>query len=76
MMKLYSIYDKVAKRYNAPFMCENEEVAKRSFNASVKGLEWAFDFELYQLGDIDLETGKITPNLVFITGFIGGETNG
>ena len=75
-MKLFSIYDKVAKRYNAPFMCENEEVAKRSFNASVKGLEWAFDFELYQLGDIDLETGKIIPDLVFISGFVGGGDNG
>ena len=76
MMKLFSIYDKVAKRYNAPFMCENEEVAKRSFNASVKGLDWAYDFELYQVGDINLETGDITPVLVFISGFVGGETNG
>lgn len=75
-MKLFSIYDKVAKRYNAPFMCENEEVAKRSFNASVKGLDWAYDFELYQLGDINLETGDIIPTLVFISGFVGGETNG
>lgn len=73
-MKLFSIYDKVAKRYNAPFMCENEEVAKRSFNASVKGLDWAYDFELYQLGDIDVETGVITPALVFISGFVGGES--
>lgn len=76
MMKLFSIYDKVAKRYNAPFMCENEEVAKRSFNASVKGLDWAFDFELYQVGDIDVETGIITPNVIFISGFVGGEANG
>ncbi len=76
MMKLFSIYDKVAKRYNAPFMCENEEVAKRSFNASVKGLDWAYDFELYQVCDINLETGDITPALVFISGFVGGEANG
>ncbi len=76
MMKLFSIYDKVAKRYNAPFMCENEEVAKRSFNASVKGLDWAFDFELYQVGDIDLESGAITPNVIFISGFVGGDING
>ena len=76
MMKLFSIYDKVAKRYNAPFMCENEDVAKRSFNASVKGLDWAYDFELYQVADIDVETGNITPCLVFISGFVGGEANG
>lgn len=58
-MKLYSIYDIVSKRYNAPFLAESDDVAIRQFKSGVSSHPFAYDFELYCVGNVDLENYKI-----------------
>lgn len=74
MKKLYCIYDKVAQVYNAPFVAENEEVAKRSFLTALENSPFANDMALYHLGDFNDDTdGKIVSNLqcpVFIMNYV------
>lgn len=62
-MKLFTIYDEVAKEYAAPFMCKNEEVAKRQFLLAMKQsrVENVSEYTLLYLADYDIETGKIEP---------------
>lgn len=59
-MKLYSIYDKVAKRFNAPFPAESDDIANRSFQLGVKDNPFASDFDLYCVGEFfsDADTSK------------------
>lgn len=71
-MKIYSIYDKVSKRFNAPFLAENDDVANRSFQNGVKSNPFASDFDLYCVGIFMPEAdtaslvldGCTVPNLV------------
>lgn len=74
-MKLYSIYDKVAKRYNPPFVAENDDVANRSFQKGMLNQPFAEDMDLYCLGifNSEAETEVITRFVVpsFISHFIG-----
>lgn len=55
-MKLYSIFDTVSKRFNAPFVAESDEVANRSFQFGVKDNPFASDFDLYYVGIFDPES--------------------
>lgn len=57
-MKLYSIYDKVAQRFNAPFIAENDDVANRSFQNGLKNQPFAEDLDLYCLGTFFAESEK------------------
>lgn len=59
-MKLYSIYDKVAKRFNAPFVAENDDVANRSFQLGVKDNPYASDFDLYDVGSFNSDVCQTT----------------
>lgn len=52
-MKLYSIYDKVAKRFNAPFVAEDDDVANRSFQYGLRDNPFASDFDLYAVAEFD-----------------------
>lgn len=75
-MKLYSIYDKVAKRFNAPFVAENNDVANRSFQLGVKDNPYASDFELYCVGTffVDVDTSKspvVGQPASFVSHYIG-----
>ncbi len=49
-MKVYSIYDKVSKTFNQPFVSDNDDVAIRSFMYGVKDNPFATDLELYCVG--------------------------
>lgn len=66
-MKLYSIYDKVAKRFNAPFVAENDDVANRSFQLGVKDNPYAGDLDLYCVGEffVDVDTSKAPVKGIF-----------
>lgn len=75
-MKLYCIYDKVAKTFNPPFVAENDDVANRSFQHGLKGNQFASDFDLYCVGNANFgELGTacviegFTP--VFVSHFTG-----
>lgn len=58
---IYSIYDKVAGLYGSPFVCVNEPVAIRQFNHQIASNLTAepTDFELYCLGEFDINSGCI-----------------
>lgn len=76
-MKLYSVYDIVAKKFNAPFLAENNEVANRSFQLGLKDNAFAKDFDLYCVGDFELTPDDLTCNVIqafvpsFVSHFVG-----
>lgn len=62
---LYSIYDKKAKVFGLPFHAPSDVVAMRQVSVAAKDpqLQLAMfpdDFDLYQIGYFDDQTGKIT----------------
>lgn len=57
-MKVYSVYDKVAKTFNAPFLAENHLVAQRSFQRGVKDNPFCSDLELYCVGSFEPDNYK------------------
>lgn len=64
--RIYSVRDCKVGSFAPPCLFENDAVASRSFGDMVvsdKGLVGAHpeDFALYCIGEIDLETGRITP---------------
>lgn len=63
-MKLYSVYDRVSKRFNAPFVAENDNVAERSFQFGLKDKPFASDMDLYSVGEVCFEA---SPGQCFVT---------
>lgn len=67
MLRLYSIYDKVAGKYNPPFVAENQQVAERAFHNAMKNNPFKGDMALYIVGFFNDDTdGIITPGTSFI----------
>lgn len=69
--RMYSIFDSKARKYNAPFLAANDEVATRNFNGLLSNdkmmADFKSDFNLYQVGTFGDDTGeceKIVPVLV------------
>ena len=62
-LPLYAYRDLKANSFSPPFVCVNEEVAKRDFdyrlhNDNSMGFS-PKDFDLYLLGNYDPDTGKV-----------------
>lgn len=74
-MKLYSVYDTVAKRFNAPFVAESDDVANRSFQYGLKGQPFASDMDLYSVGVFDSDNQSFVPvvgeNARLVSHFVG-----
>ena len=67
MINLYSVYDKVAGKYNPPFVAENQQTAVRAFNNAMKNNPFKGDMALYVVGSFNDDTdGVITPQTEFI----------
>lgn len=75
-MKLYSIFDRAAGTFHAPFRSVSDRDAIRSFQQSIVRAEpntpAAFapgDFDLFAVGEMDEGTGRLTsfdsPELLF-----------
>lgn len=64
-MKLYSIYDKKACLFATPFASHNNQTAKRQFPFIINNFEQyqigKEDMDLYFVGEIDYNTGVISP---------------
>lgn len=60
----YSIYDKVAEQYSAPFLSINDATATREFNQriAVNPLAEPTDFELYSVGIFSTDSGQFVPS--------------
>lgn len=70
---LYSIYDRKSNNFEKHFWMDiNDECAIRTITNITNSLvpselsENPEDYQLYKLGEIDLETGKITPMNEFL----------
>lgn len=64
-ISMYSVYDKRTGMYQAAFEATHPEYAKRRFSDSVcdpksRIAQYPEDFELYETGKFEPETGKIT----------------
>lgn len=63
----FSVFDKQANSFSAPFLERSKETASRAFHdAMVSGehelfSKWPADFSLFILATFDDETGAITP---------------
>ena len=76
MLNLYSIFDRKAVSYAPPFVAVNDSVACRMSLASAMGeqnmlADYPADFDVYCLGNLDQESGRITPlnTPVFVVNF-------
>lgn len=70
-MTMYSIRDRKAGIYGAPFMAQNDEVAKRDFVGFCSHPQNAYlanDMELYKMGEFESDTGEVIgePKPLFI----------
>ena len=69
MAKLCVVYDKLADKYTAPLIFENDNCGQRWFETKVIDDVNCADYELYGLGDYDDKTAKIVlyeqPKLIF-----------
>ena len=64
-MKLYAIKDKIANEFGPIQQCKNDAVALRMYQSSLKDVN-PEEFSLYQVGEIDTETGEIQPGLFLV----------
>lgn len=66
-LKIYSIYDKAAKAFTQPFFMHNKGLAIRAFSDNVNSTQenniskHPEQFLLYEMGEWDDTTGRITP---------------
>lgn len=68
IFKLYAVKDTVSGQFNRIELFNNEQVALRYYNSLLKESKIACDLQFYCLGDYNIETGEIAPNLEFIQG--------
>lgn len=63
---LYSIYDSVSEEYGPIFHAKNEAVAKRAVASLLHDGVKSSDYDLYSLGEFDVDTGFIVPHKEFV----------
>lgn len=69
--KMFTIYDSKANSFLQPFLCPNQSVAIRHFAHAANDPQsdvcrYAQDFNLFEIGTFDTETGDLaitTPNI-------------
>jgi len=66
MIGIYSIFDKKALSYSAPFFVPNELVAMRSVGSAVADKssllgQYPEDYDLYEVGSWDDQAGAVIP---------------
>lgn len=64
--KIFSVYDNKARAFSTPFFTVNRDVGIRHFERAVNDPSVDFhhhpsDFNLFELGEFETETGVITP---------------
>lgn len=65
IVKLYSTYDTLSRIYSVPFASPTDSSAKRSFINAMSSPDYklvALDTDLYCVGTINTETGKVIGN--------------
>lgn len=65
-LKMYAIRDAKAEYFNTPFYAQTPGEAQRNFETLVNDKkstvnQYPKDFDLYEVGEYDQDTGKLTP---------------
>lgn len=65
--KVYAIVDKKVNAFNSPIVTANDDVMKRMVHDTIMQgdsllAKYPSDFDLYDLGEFDNESGKFTNN--------------
>jgi len=58
-MRVFTVFDKVARSYSAPMLAKNDDEAGRMFQLSVQNLSYCEDYVLFDIGFFDPETGEL-----------------
>jgi hypothetical protein len=59
LMKLYSIFDQLAREYGPVFESKNDEVALRSARQTFSRIPPSSDFKLYSVGEFFTDSGTV-----------------
>lgn len=59
IQNVYSIYDVKAKEYGPLFLAKNDDIAVRMIKTNLKDILYPQDYELYQVGCFDNESGEL-----------------
>lgn len=71
--QLYMLYDRASSCFiGAPFIAQNEKVCKRNMYAFVNSSQFPYkeivdDLQLYILGNINVDTGRIESNVSLVS---------
>lgn len=60
-VKLFSVRDRVAGIFFPPFTAVNEQAAIRTFDLAATGDDRCDDLELYFIGELDDNSGSLSP---------------
>lgn len=68
---VYALFDRKLREYGAPVISKNEETMRRALVTELKGSnsmpdKYPEDFDLYELGTLDQDTGAIAPRVALI----------
>lgn len=60
-MKLYTVKDRIGSEFAPPFIARTDASAIRTFQRMLQGdkITYAEDFELFRIGDFDVDTGIV-----------------
>lgn len=66
MLTMYSFYDKKSLAYGAPFLCSNDDIARRHATTVLRigdsvVAEYPDDHQLCAIGTFDFTNGLVTP---------------
>lgn len=75
IMRMYSLLDRKLREFGAILVERNEDSMRRSLYNGVKGSnsmveKYSEDFDLYALGEFNVETGVVTPETPRIVGTV------
>lgn len=67
IVRIYSMFDRMSRAFGAVLVFTNDEVARRAVVAIIRGEEVIrlnpADFDLFWIGEMDSDSGVITPAL-------------
>lgn len=70
-LTIAAVYDLKAQSFDQPFTCHNAAVAEREYRTVLKDPKTKYganpdDFQLYQLGYVNVETGEMEQSKLMI----------
>lgn len=77
---LYSVRDRVACEFGPVQHCKNDAVAVRMFRAALEKASRPDEYELFQVGEMDTDSGNVSGFLrqipIVVEGYVEDDQNG